>query len=807
MYSYIYNNNSEKKMESILVEKFDRDVLEYILKYEEYFKTIIKIDDESKYDPFDICKKYLLKASGKNKNLVNVHYYKKYNRGRMFADNKLSLQCIPREIRGSIASSIYYDIDMINAHPSIVFNLCSKLNKILVYLPTYINKRDIVINELLNINNDLDYDYIKSTILSCIYGGSTKYNNIKNKSDWLIGFKKECDKILNNIKEWYKDDFILQSQIKGKNYHNLEGSTLSSVVCVIENKLLHIMIDYLKQKNYLKKMGVLCFDGIMIPKKISKTKLLSVDNLNICLREIEKLFINEGFDVKLKIKDFSKLNLEIPHIDMKTKQIELENNKKINYSDLYLKSEYYWYDFRNDMNKIFNSIDDLKNTFINNIHKVMMKIINQNDGIYMKIDSDNMFKYCLKYPKEVYKYLVVFEDGSTQINNISLTKLLNTYGLISELRTYNALDFKPYSAFNPLKKHEINDRNINTWTGFKAKLIPEPEIDFKKIKMILNHIKIVWCSNNITYYNYLISWFKKIFTNPSSKTKVAVVLKSYEKQIGKGILINNFLIPYIFGKLYSMSISGLDTITSKFNKNLMNKIFINCDELSTLNGNFHQSFDCLKNRITDPTLNIEIKCGDNFIYPDYSNYIMSTNHDFTIKIEPDDQRYFIMECSPYFRGNHKYFNELLETFNSETANHFFSYISYFKTDIEIKKIPMTNIKKEMMVSCLQSSIRFLIYLNDKKNILKNTEGFEGFDNNNNTNLISITGGFPLIDMNLKAKKLYQLYKFWCSNNCEKMSSNTKFGRDIKYYIDKKRNSKGVEYDLSTIKFPFLEQTL
>ena len=67
--------------------------------------------------------------------------------------------------------------------------------------------------------------------------------------------------------------------------------------------------------------------------------------------------------------------------------------------------------------------------------------------------------------------------------------------------------------------------------------------------------------------------------------------------------------------------SRLDCVTSKFNQILMNKLFINCDELSSLSGSYHSTFDVLLKRITDPTINIEIKGGQKFIYPDYSNYL------------------------------------------------------------------------------------------------------------------------------------------------------------------------------------------
>ena len=52
-----------------------------------------------------------------SKNLKNV--------GRLFAQSA-SLQNLPREFRGAIAQNNYYDLDMKNAHPTILLQYCKK---------------------------------------------------------------------------------------------------------------------------------------------------------------------------------------------------------------------------------------------------------------------------------------------------------------------------------------------------------------------------------------------------------------------------------------------------------------------------------------------------------------------------------------------------------------------------------------------------------------------------------------------------------------------------------------------------------
>ena len=461
-------------------------------------------------------------------------------------------------------------------------------------------------------------------------------------------------------------------------------------------------------------------------------------------------------------------------IDNPEKYKLLKSKNKIDYNKIYLEEEYYWQDFINDMSITFNDINHLKKEFKKKIKSVLFMVHNQNDGIFRKIDDENMFNFEKKDLKSYFTYLVQTKK-TFNIQQIKIKTLLDDCGLYADVPRYNKLDFKPFTKFYPIQKY--SKRDFNCWSGFKSNLLNKEDIDYGKIKLILNHIKEVWASNNEIYYDYILSWFKNIFIRPQLKSKVAVVLRSKEKQIGKGIIINDFIIPYIFGNKMSMSIAGLNPIVSRFNSIMMNKLLINADELSTLTGNYHTTFDVLLKRITDPTINIEIKGGKSFIYPDYSNYIMCTNNDFTLKINEGDCRYFITECSAKYKGNFDYFEKLVNSFNQDTANHFFSYICYYDAKhTDIRNIPMTPLKYSIMKQSLQNPIHYLI---SQRNIT-----FE--------------------EPHIKASLLYKKYKDWCSICNEKPLSNTKFGRCIKPYIKKFKRSCNF-YDLNSITLPFINE--
>jgi hypothetical protein len=787
------------------VETFNPNILRNIIKHDNYYAKFFENSDSneslmyrinsslgdcSSYSPFTLAEKYLNSASGEFGDKVIVKYERKYNRGRRFACNALSLQSLPKLIRGSIAAEFYYDVDMVNCHPTIIKQLFEKHKISMPFLSNYITDRADIIKEICNANPSIHEPQVKECILSVLYAGNASFNSIKKPTDWMKGYKKEIEKIHKQVPELFSQEFELQKKIKGENYFNLAGSTLSAVICVIEDKILDIMLNYFIDTNVVTDDVVLCFDGIMIRKdKLSTTKI------DKHLQKIKKLiFEQEKYIMDFKIKDFYVLPRDVPEeYEIKEEDLGLTDAK-----DLYRKTDYYWYDFIKELDAVHSSFTELKKTFTTGIKKCMMRVYEMDEMLIKKIDMKNLFHFEKKVPIENIKYRDV-NGKKRKIVSITFKKLLTgTTGWLMDIPVYNKLDFRP---FGPMEDYKEDERAFNTWTGFKAQLLPESEVDVSKIEMILNHIKKVWCSDNEEYYRYILSWFKLVFTNPSFKSKIALVLKSSEKQIGKGILLNEFLIPLVFGEQYAMSVAGLDTITAKFNQIMMNKLLINCDELSTLDGGYHQSFDVLKKLITDNTTKIEIKGGKSFIYPDYCNYIMCTNNDFTIKIEPGDARYFILECSPCYKNNFIYFNQLKNTFTEETADHFFSYISYFSDNVEIRNIPATQLKKDMMIMGLQSPIRFLMDLKEKND----NEDKDDQDPLSSTTEAELPRSEERKDEeddeeenDVLATTLYSMYKDWCSSCNEKVVSSTKFGREIKNFIQKRRTNSGFRYIIESI---------
>jgi phage/plasmid-associated DNA primase len=210
----------------------------------------------------------------------------------------------------------------------------------------------------------------------------------------------------------------------------------------------------------------------------------------------------------------------------------------------------------------------------------------------------------------------------------------------------------------------------------------------------------------------------------------------------------------------------------------MNKFFINLDELSDMNGdNFRSKFDIIKNLTTENMLNIEIKNGPQFTHPNYMNIIMCTNHLHTIKMEKDDGRYFVLECNPFKRGDRAYFNQLEGCFNQDAANHFVTYLIQYNTTIDLRDIPMTKLKQDMIDSQMDSVEQFIEHINEL--LESKTIDIE----------LDICNGL------VKSTDLYEFYTRCCLSSGEKPYTKTKFGVRVSSVYTKGRRNNGIFYTL------------
>src|SRR5210317_79242 len=392
------------------------------------------------------------------------------------------------------------------------------------------------------------------------------------------------------------------------------------------------------------------------------------------------------------------------------------------------------------------------NEFIKQVSCCVSMVLNSSTTFSMYSNDDNQYDLTKEIPKLhfVITKMVDTPKGEQEVEDKwDLQKFMIKHPL--KFPIYNKIVFKPNNV--GIKRNELN-----TWAGFKAQEVNDVDMDL--VNVFINHIRTVWANNNEEHFKYLMSWIAQVIKHPEKKTDVAILLQGGQ---GSGkTLPCDILLEWVFGSNIAMSSSGLGSLTQRFNGNTMSKIFCKVDELSVVDVNtFNACFDKMKSLITDRHLQIEKKGMEHIMIDNHINFIMTTNHRHTVKIEGDDRRYACFEVSDKYKQDTDYFADFMDTLdNDEAGNDIYSYFKNYPEDemVNLRKIPMTEIKKEMLDLSKSSVQRFVECMNDELDAacLYDMIGKDG-------------------EKAISCLNFYEHYKGWCSSNGEKAWSSKAVG--------------------------------
>lgn len=236
---------------------------------------------------------------------AKVQYTRKINVGRVNPNRSLGLHTIRREIRHTLARNYYYDVDIVNAHPVILSQLCEKMGVDCKNLDEYIANRSKHLKDVMD-TYKVTRDQAKNLFIRLLYFGEFKFwckdNNIPEdtqESKYLTKFSKELNKIGAKIvlanKELKKQ--IEKCKDEEINEFKEKGTIVSYVLQEIECQILEEIFKYCKDNNVINNNGVLCNDGLMIPKHSFRPELI---------QEFELLIKDRlGYELKFEVKEMT----------------------------------------------------------------------------------------------------------------------------------------------------------------------------------------------------------------------------------------------------------------------------------------------------------------------------------------------------------------------------------------------------------------------------------------------------------------------------------------------------------------------
>ncbi len=257
---------------NILKETFDRKKLCYIVNHEDEIRKRMRPISPD-YNPFELARKYL--ANSIEDVFINKYeYFDDHNFGRLTTIFPFSMQHMMREMRHAITKDLYYDIDMVNAHANILSWLCTKLGIEHKYVEQYTFQRDEILEELMNLNN-LDRIQAKAVVISVMNGKTGQFSNLRVVTPFLHDLIKDMRNIVKELMTFFPVTLVETKRFlkRSKKSYNPEGSFSHTIMTTIENRILQAMLSYFIKEKLVTDNAILFYDGILIPKSISKDEI------------------------------------------------------------------------------------------------------------------------------------------------------------------------------------------------------------------------------------------------------------------------------------------------------------------------------------------------------------------------------------------------------------------------------------------------------------------------------------------------------------------------------------------------------
>lgn len=607
------------------IEKSDWKLLKII-----YESAFLETRPEIKTSVKNLMEK-TLRSSGD----IKVSHKQRYNCGRFYADNSISLIPLSRYVKHTVLKYLgWLDIDMIKGHPSIAIEMGKQIGLSFQAFENYVNNFDNIVKELsefysADISNPLSKDNVKWVFNSMIYGGgfnnwikgvktgdeSYEPRSIKNETiihPIITAFKAECEMIANRI--YRENPALIKKVAENKDdVYKKKSSVCSYWFQIIENHIVHIVAeDLINRKILTPKTFGLEFDGLNIPPTIDFDKNKVIDEIN------SLIVLTTGLNIKFKFKDYEETN--ILH-----ELIEIRKNGVDDDTDL------------DDDTDTETVNDDVENNFKKlcvDFEKTHCKIINK--SFFIKHD-DNSFKIMTeKQLITSYKHITYKNADGKQMNFIDHWIKNN-----NKIRCYDDVGIYPNKSKCP-KNH------FNLWEDFAMENVVKYTPCQDKVDFILNHIKIM-CNNDIQIYDFLICWLAHIIQKPDEKSIVPTLISN--EGAGKSSLIVLMTMLFGVGKIFETAKPSRD-VWGNFNGKMKDCFIVNLNELSLKElKDFEGEF---KKLVTESSLTINEKGISQYDIKSFHRFFITSNSQMPIK---PGRRAFIIRCSDELISNTEYFDK------------------------------------------------------------------------------------------------------------------------------------------------------
>ena len=207
------------------------------------------------------------KKYDKKSNVFKVQYKKpRHGYGRVFPDKSLGLTCLSKKVRNTLIKGNYCDLDLSNAQPAIVYNICKSNNIPCEFITQYINNRETILQKVIDAyevtRNDAKGLFIRLAFFGTFYGWKEELNlGDVGAIDFIISFQKELQSIAETVKKSNPIMYECCRKMKtDKKESNVIGSFFSLYLQEYETRIMESVYLYLRDSTEIINGNILTYE-------------------------------------------------------------------------------------------------------------------------------------------------------------------------------------------------------------------------------------------------------------------------------------------------------------------------------------------------------------------------------------------------------------------------------------------------------------------------------------------------------------------------------------------------------------------
>jgi hypothetical protein len=669
--------------------------------------------------PYKVEEEHLVKIRSSTKNsYLSVKYNRaKHGIGRFYPNKSVSLGALRRQIRHTIAVDDYVDIDIVNAHPVLLVQLCEANGIKCDKLADYVNNRAKYLQQVANEYGINERDKQKNLFIRLLYFGSFNQwakdnqiidpvptddivlliNELKRIGEWLVDKHKHLKKTLCSMKDC-----------------NVMARITSYVLQEHERRILECVYDYLTLNQAIPEdNAVLCFDGIMILKPFYKEQML--EELSEYVEQ------KTGFNVEFVQKE---MNEGYRHL----LEGHSPSDHVFNFEPQYL--------VRFD-SKFCNSLGtyEEKKAYVENfICKILLPT-----GMYIWTENiemiDDFNNFTNKHLRIIIKSQAELTNDLKHIGSGQFTskdreiRFTEVWFEDINIRLYNSVDFIPMNSVFSKNDHHLKN-TFNLFLGYNPE-ISTPYCVEKEKSIVTPWLDIVreLCEGDQKCADFYIKLLAHKLKYPHKKLPYAVILRG-DQGTGKTIHLN--AIANIIRKEHFISSSNPNDFFGNHAEGFHKKLIVNMNECE---GKSTFDFEGkIKSAISEDRLVLDAKNQRPVEIGNYIFLIITTNKDNPVPIDvrTGDRRFIVFKStkkyldSKYHKGG--FWKKFAEHINKPE---FIAALYNYLMKIDVDNVDWSNERKrvltpsyyEMARQFVPSTVLFLEHFITSKKFIQHDDEF------------------------------------------------------------------------------------